>query len=402
MTELNVEMLLKLAELSGKTPKQPDLVLFLGRNGGDLIDNGKHCYLESLRGGYKFKSLFYTKHPHAATTLADAGLPCLRDFDFELLSRVAVIVCDDFHWRGGVLDYMTRGAKVFQLWHGIPLKSIGMIQAAIEHQNMPPERKRWIEFGYGGYDAVLSTSEYVSREIFSQVFGTCRFVNLGYPRNDVLLRPTARLDKLDMINVPKAVMARLHAHRRAGGRVMAYMPTFRDYNAQGEMNCTQNSGHYLDIQAMSDFGRKRNVLFMLKYHPYVADIPEKMPENCVFCPHSADVYPLLRFADMLLTDYSSVYFDYLLLNRPVHYFVPDKEEYEAKDRKFMLNFDDWTPGHKSRTQDECFAVLEDVLNNNMNDGMEGERLKMRGVLFDHHDDQAAVRCCKFVEEMLES
>ena len=82
--------------------------------------------------------------------------------------------------------------------------------------------------------------------------------------------------------------------------------------------------------------------------------------------------------------------------------MPDKEEYEAKDRKFMLSFDDWTPGHKSRTQDECFAALEAVLDNNMNDGMEGERLKMRGVLFDHHDDQAAVRCCKFVEEMLES
>ncbi len=396
MSNSEVETLIKIGELAEKRPKQPDLVLFIGRSGGELIDNAKHCYLESVRGKYKFKTIFYTNSPAAATELTANGVPFNSELDMDLITQAALVVCDDFHWRSGVLEFMTKGAKLFQLWHGIPLKSIGLIQAATEHKNMPPDRKRWLEFGYSGYDAVLSTSPYVSEEIFSRAFGAKEFVDFGYPRNDVLLRPSLKLDKLDMINVPKNLLTRLQAHRKAGGKVVVYMPTFRDYKGDG----TLAAGHYLDLRSLSEFGKRTNTLFMLKFHPYVKDIPVNLPENCIFCPPAADVYPLLRFTDMLLTDYSSIYFDYLLLNRPIHFHIPDKEEYEEKDRKFMLNFDDWTPGRKSRAQEECFAALEEILANGGDDGFAGERLRMRDILFKYQDDQAAVRCCEFVERLL--
>ena len=398
MPEITREMLLKMSHIAGNTPKINKLVLFLGRSGGQLIDNAKHCYLESIRGNYNFKSILYTECRQAASELMTNKVSFINELDFTLLSRVAVVVCDDFHWRGGIIDHMTHGAKIIQLWHGIPLKSIGMVQALTEHQNMSQERQSWIRFGYSGYEAVLSTSDYVAKNIFNQVFETKKFLNFGYPRNDVLLRPTVKLDKLDMINVPRKLLSRLQQHRKSGGKVIAYMPTFRDYNAKGELTGSQNAGRYLDISALDRFGQQNNVLFMLKYHPYVKDIPDNLPEHCIFCPHWADAYPLLRFTDILLTDYSSVYFDYLLLNRPIHYFVPDKEEYEQKDRKFMLNFDDWTPGTKSRSQEDCFAHLKQIIANNMDDGMETARIKIRDILFKHHDDQAAARCCRFLEE----
>ncbi len=396
MAELDLAAFVKIAKLAELQPKQADLVLFIGRSGGELIDNVKHCYLESIRGDYKFKSLFYTNSAHAAAELSANGVPFIDELDIELITKVALVVCDDFHWRSGVLEFMTKGAKLFQLWHGIPLKSIGLIQAATEHKNMSPDRKNWLEFGYSGYDAVLSTSPYVSEEIFKQVFGTKEFVDFGYPRNDVLLRPGAKLDKLDMLNVPKDLLGKIQAHRRPGGKVVAYMPTFRDYKGDG----TVAAGHYLDVQALSKFGKKANILFLLKFHPYVRDIPTNLPENCLFCPPSADVYPLLRFADILLTDYSSIYFDYLLLNRPIHFHIPDKEEYEEKDRKFMLDFDAWTPGRKSRAPEECFAALEEIVAAGCDDGLESERLRMRDILFKYHDDKAAVRCCEFVEKIL--
>ena len=398
MSELTVDMLLKLAGIAEQTPKASDLVLFIGRNGGELIDNCKYCYLESVRGDYGFKSLFYPASRKEAAFLDANNIPYLKELDLDVLSRVSTIVCDDFHWRKSVMEFMTRGAKIFQLWHGIPLKSIGLIQAKTEHDNMPPERQQWLNYGYSGYDAVLSTSSYVSENIFNQVFATKRFVNLGYPRNDVLLRPLSKLDKLDMINVPQDVLARLQEHRRSGGKVMVYMPTFRDYVHDG----TVESGSELGIKALGEFGAKHNVLFLLKFHPYVRIGLANLPEHCIFCPPFADAYPLLRFTDALITDFSSVYFDYLLLNRPIHYFVHDKEEYEEKDRKFMLNFDDWTPGHKSRTQEECFAALEQLLVNNMDDGLEGERIRMRDILFDNCDDRAAVRCCEFVAQMVKA
>ncbi len=271
----DIETLLKIRHLAEKQPKQPGLVLFVGRSGGELIDNAKHCYLESIRGNYKFKALFITNSAHAAAELRANGVPFIDDLDIDLITRVSLVVCDDFHWRSSVLEFMTAGSKRFQLWHGIPLKSIGFIQAATEHKNMPPDRKKWLEFGYSGYDAVLSTSPYVSEKIFKQVFGTKEFVDFGYPRNDVLLRPSSKLDKLDMINVPKDLLARLQGHRKKGGKVVVYMPTFRDYKGDG----TVASGHYLDIQALSEFGKKTGALFMLKFHPYVKDIPTNLPDN---------------------------------------------------------------------------------------------------------------------------
>lgn len=395
MAATEMEILLKIGELASLKKKQPDMVLFLGRNGGELIDNAKHCFLESRRNKYKFQSVFFTESAHAGSELTSAGIPFLSNLDIDFLSRVALVVCDDFHWRRGALEFMTKGAKIFQLWHGIPLKSIGLLQAATEHQNMQPLRREWLEYGYSGYDSVLSTSAYVSENIFKQAFGTKEFVDLGYPRNDVLLRPLSKLDKLDMLNAPADLLRRMQAHRKSGGKVVIYMPTFRDYTPFG----TIFSGHYLDVEALSAFGQKTNTLFLLKFHPYVRDFLTSLPENCLFCPPNADVYPLLRFTDMLLTDYSSIYFDYLLLNRPIHFYIPDKEEYEEKDRKFMLDFDDWTPGHKSRTPEECFAALEQVLVSG-DDGFETERLRMRDILFKYHDDKAAVRCCEFIEKIL--
>ena len=199
-----------------------------------------------------------------------------------------------------------------------------------------------------------------------------------------------------MVNVPPDIWNTLLKHRQTGGKLIAYMPTFRDY----AHDHTVESGSKLDMASLGEFGARHNVLFLFKFHPYVRIILQDLPPNCVFCPPYADVYPLLRLTNALITDFSSVYFDYLLLNRPIHYFVHDKEEYELKDRKFMLDFNKWPPGHKSHSQAECLTALKSLLNKGMDDDMEGPRTKIRKILFEHNDDQAAVRCCQFIESMV--
>ena len=188
MTPQDSEMLQRLGEVSAQQPKESDLVLFLGRKDGQLIDNVKYCYLETVRRKYNFRSLYHAPSPPMQNLLAGQGVPFMKELDFDLISRVGLVVCDDFYWRSTVLEYMTQGAEIFQLWHGIPLKAIGFAQSGVAHPNMTAERKEWLEFAYSGYNYVLSTSEYVGREIFSRVFGPTEFLNLGYPRNDVLLK----------------------------------------------------------------------------------------------------------------------------------------------------------------------------------------------------------------------
>ena len=397
MNSPDSEMLQRLGEVAAGQPKEPDLVLFLGRKDGQLIDNVKYCYLETVRRKYNFRSLYHAPAPSMQNLLAGQGAPFMKELEFDLISRVGLVVCDDFYWRSTVLEYMTQGAGIFQLWHGIPLKAIGLAQTGVAHPNMTAERKEWLEFAYSGYDYVLSTSEYTSREIFSRVFGPARFLNLGYPRNDVLLKPFHKLDKLDMLNVPVEIFARLQAHRKKGGRVAAYLPTFRDYYDEEGMR----DGLLLDLQALSSFGAKNNTIFLIKLHPYIKMELAPFPGNCLVCPAWADVYPLLRLADVLITDYSSVYFDYLLLDRPIHFFAPDLDEYTSKDRNFMLPPQEWMPGNITGDAADFFAQLESSLQSGT-DNHEPDRERVRTLLFDSKAGNAACLCCEAIENIVKA
>ncbi len=107
-----------------------------------------------------------------------------------------------------------------------------------------------------------------------------------------------------------------------------------------------------------------------------------------------DIYPALALFDALVTDYSSIYFDYLLLDRPVFFFPYDLEHYVAGERKLLFGYREMAPGPLCRTREELQA---EILTPD-NDYWRKRRREVRASVFDHLDDKAGLRLYQFLQE----
>ncbi len=391
MTQSDLERQIdELARMSLMISPNPANVLFVGRAGGRLIDNCKYAFLEACQNDYGFSPLFLTWYKDEYIKLSKAALPvAMFPNDIKKIALCGSVVCDDFWWRTEPVYALLHNRPSFQLWHGIPLKAIGSTEIASK-VNMDADKAKYLQSMYSGYNAVLSTSEYVSSNIFSRVFFDGEFVIAGYPRNDVLLRkPTA----MDMMGSDAELLGRIRAHKRSGGKAAFFMPTFRD--SGGDLFSDQA----LDFVALNKLCAECNLLMVIKLHPFVDVQIEGSLANLVVMKSGHDAYPLLGQADFLITDYSSVYFDFLLTGRPVLFYTYDLEKYISKDREFMLDFAAMSPGLKVRTQAELFAAIRDISENG-DDGFAMQREHLSRLLFAHQDARSSQRVCEFVSSSL--
>ncbi|MEM4782150.1 MAG: CDP-glycerol glycerophosphotransferase family protein, partial [Halalkalicoccus sp.] len=133
---------------------------------------------------------------------------------------------------------------------------------------------------------------------------------------------------------------------------------------------------------------------VVKFHPFSDPgfDPEQF-ERIHLLPAGSDVYPLLRETDALVTDYSSVYFDFLLLDRPVAFYAYDRERYEKRPG-FYVEYDEVTPGPVAETFDELLGALDLVLDSP--EAHAAERERVRAMAFDHADDRSAERVREYV------
>ncbi|MDR3362457.1 MAG: CDP-glycerol glycerophosphotransferase family protein, partial [Desulfovibrio sp.] len=380
--------------LGRNSKRRPDLVVFLGHNQGALIDNVKYLFLHAATRDYGFESVFLTRHVDELRTLLDMGLPAARmdGGAVKTMTSAGVVVMDDLPSTIMDIFCLGVGAQILQLWHGIPLKKIGLpeIESGV---NMPLDKADFLRFAYSCSDVVLSTSPWVTETLFSKVFKAREFVELGYPRNDALLRP---LEKFDLLNADVDCYTALRQHKRNGGKVIVYMPTWRDT----ALNFLDEQGNFvLDGQQLGEFCSRHNALFVLKLHPYIEDAQMGDVPGVVRYGSRQDIYPVLPLADVLVTDYSSIYFDYLLLDRPIVFFAYDLRRYLAKDREMFFPFEEMTPGPVAVTQagmlEEARRILEDG-----RDAHGQARRELRERLFTHADAGASERICRYIAEKM--
>ena len=394
MTHPTEQRLEELALLGHMSKRRDDLVVFLGRSGGRLMDNVKYLYLHACAGRYGFNAFFCTTHQDEYDMLKNAGLPAIRPDvrGVKILTSAGVIVMDDQPVHQLEAYLLGQGAHKIQLWHGIPLKKIGFPEAD-SAVNMSPTKAKNLRSNYSACQTVASTSAWVTDRLFSKVFKADTFLELGYPRNDILLRAP---EKNDLLNANAECYATVKRHRKSGGKVVVYMPTYRDSG----LDFVDESGRVvLQPQELAEFARAHNVLFLLKLHPYVDDRRFSAIPGVIRYPSHQDIYPLLPLADALVTDYSSVYMDYLLLNRPIHFFPYDLRRYGIQDREFFFPYKDMTPGPIARTQGELLADLHASLILGQ-DIQEEKRLALREKLFTHVDACASQRICEHIRTLL--
>ena len=121
----------------------------------------------------------------------------------------------------------------------------------------------------------------------------------------------------------------------------------------------------------------------------------ELPYTIYKMDSNSDIYPILKYSDGLITDYSSIYFDYLLLDKPILYYIPDIEEYESQDRGFYEPYENLTAGIYAKTEDELLKGLTDIINGV--DNYKEKRKALRDRMFVYQDGNNCKRNLKFIK-----
>ncbi|HYO40526.1 MAG TPA: CDP-glycerol glycerophosphotransferase family protein [Nocardioidaceae bacterium] len=228
-----------------------------------------------------------------------------------------------------------------QTWHGTPLKRIGEDRGPGDLATW--RHRRRVEAQAARWDAMLSPSPYCS-EIFASAFhfgGT--FWETGYPRNDVLLSAEAG-------TVRERVRRRLGV--TASDQVLLYAPTWRTHLGQ-----QQSKPLLLDAERVT--AECPDVVVLVRGHYSGTGEVEAFPDHPRVhdVTRHPDIAELYLAADVLVTDYSSVMFDFVLTDRPIILLTPDLEQYRDVERGFYLDLEREAPGPLTRSTSEVVAAL---------------------------------------------
>jgi CDP-glycerol glycerophosphotransferase len=239
------------------------------------------------------------------------------------------------------------GNVYLQTWHGTPLKKLGFditipgpeVQG---RQNFFHESRNW--------DYLISSNSY-STKIFKRAFKYYKTVlEDGYPINDIFFR--------DNEEFVKNLKAELGIDEEK--KVILYAPTWKD----DEQN--ESWEHYfnleIDLQRLyEEFGDE--YVIILKMHHLVSEnlrIDDAMKDFAIDLSDYDDIQELYVMADMLITDYSSVFFDYAHSRRPILFFVPDLNHYIENVRGLYLNMEKELPGPLIKDNDELIDIIKNI------------------------------------------
>lgn len=343
-------LLLPVYWLSFLVPRNKKIWLFGSTFGRRFADNPRYLYLyvSQHKEELKLRPIWISHNENVVRMLNNEGYEAymyhsLKGIWFALRGKVYLFD----NYSKDINFWQSGGAMKVNLWHGIPLKKIQHDNVFDKFRHPKNIWEKLRNFPRNISDEkpnhyVLTTSENL-REIFSSAFKTKNVLVSGYPRNQVLISDDIKNVYLDEEKRDrKKIISFLNKKNNGKNkRMIFYMPTFRESETLFFENFDKN-----DFQK---FLAENTLLFCIKLHPKSKlneEFKNIQSENIVVINKDADPYVFLKLADVLITDYSSIYFDYLLLDRPIIFFAYDLKEYLSDSREMYFDYDEFTPGEK--------------------------------------------------------
>ncbi|MBC1814023.1 hypothetical protein HCA60_16120 [Listeria booriae] len=360
-----------------------NMVLFESMSG--FQDNSKALFEEMMRQrlNQKYKIIWFVADPKR---MNDLGYDKVRFMKKSGITRKSIrylyysCVAKYCFYTHEVLGYRKDDQQIrFFLTHGTPLKdSRGC---------------------FGEVDAhtyILSTSEYAATlRATSLLGGEDKMQILGFPRNDKLFcedTDTARF-------LAKYEYAKL----------VVWLPTFKHIHNSDRVDFATDSATDVSLMSPAFFEQLNaklvatKTLLVIKFHPNqdLRFVPFYQMSNIVtlsnveMLQERIDLYALLGQSDALITDFSSVYFDYLLLNKPIGFELGDMANYSS-GRGFLVDEPlDYMPGTKIHTEADFLQFIEELAVNS--DAYVLERAKLCTKMNRFYDNNAAKRILEFLE-----
>tara|TARA_R110001599_G_scaffold210020_2_gene407257 strand:- start:1891 stop:3108 length:1218 start_codon:yes stop_codon:yes gene_type:complete len=359
--------------------KREEIVFIGGGDDSNFLDNCKHLYLHMHEQG--FNVLWVTPSLDVFNNLQKLGLKVklLKNRkDYNYLLGTKVLIVDTISWVEDLKYFYLFGAKKIQLWHGVGLKRIELNSPEVVQSTSIYDR---LSGRFPKYDIVISPSEFSTVEYLQPSFGVDKknFIHTGYPRNDVFFSDTDKVDIDISSDVKEQVLQKINI----GWKLALYVPTFRD-SKRPPINFDEMVG-------LNQFAEEQKIIVILKFHPYVNfdfNRSDVSFQNIILYPANKDVYPLFRYVDLMITDYSSIYIDFLLLNRPVLFYCFDYEKYIAQDRGMVFDYSKMTPGDKVSNFED---LLYKIKLNLEQDAYSDERRDVCNLIFEHKDGLSSQR-----------
>jgi len=373
-------------------PKKKKSIILIGKY-GSFSDNVKYLFLYiHSQSKTDIDVSYIVKDKRIYKILNAKGLPVLLHPTpksiVKLIRAGAVAVAGNMSNFDSLCS--SRAYKV-QLWHGATMKKTGSLRKKQygKHQWIYKLNKA---VGFSGkWDLATSPSPFYSENVFAARFMPTDIIESGFPRNDSLFR---NLSPLELIGSDIDLIHRIQRHKGTRGKVVLYAPTFRDTGGDAMADGV------LKLEDLSAFGERNNIIFILKMH-YKAKTTKRISELSHVWEYNrqCDTYPMMGLADLLITDYSSIYMDYVLLDRPIIFFPYDYEKYIAKDREISFDYDWITPGPKCRNQADLLHTIQECLLNK-NDSFQSKRHEIADIGFTYKDGLASQRIFEFLLKKL--
>ncbi len=354
-------------------------VIILGKFLIGMIDNCKYFYNYLCRINPNFDYFFVAETERLYRTLKERNLPVLyinNLSDLRLIKEADICVLDDMKPKHIYKHLLPEHTKFVQLWHGIPLKDIRHV--TLKKDFLP-------DF----CEVFTSTSNFFTEHAFKNVFNAKEFVVTGYPRNDVFFKD--RLDENDFLNVDLKVYERVLKEKEKGKKIGVIMPTLSYTKIDMLLSNVMN------FESLEKISKVLDILFVLKLHPVVKMRGYELEvdkENIIVYEGDKDIYPILSLSDFLITDYSSVYFDYLLLDKPIIFYLPD---YEIAKKKLMFSEECFFPGKKTYTMKELLKALKELVKKDL---YRDKREFLKSLSFKYFDGKSSERVYNAVKVQL--
>lgn len=317
-------------------PKQKNLWIFSAWEGKAFNDNSKYFFRYVVENHPEIEAVWITHNQKLNEELNRYNIKSLHSADFlawwkMLRAKLAITT-------HGVYDFhpsLIFGSTHLELGHATcPIKKMEYDADGFVPEN--PIIRMWkfirLPFLYKKANYATSTTTEMQKIVSSSLRIPKKNVFLtGQPRFDFCVQQNLQIDQDKLEKIFKGLKY---------DRIIYFMPTFRNDQNYSFFSKELN----FDLESLEKILEKDNALFIIRLHPF--DIEKELrrisinSDRIIIENHGlSDPYPLLKISNILITDYSSIFADFLLLRRPVIFAKFNHEDYIKKERELYWNYD---------------------------------------------------------------
>lgn len=338
--------------LTSVIPKEKNLWIFIGWNkssdGEIFADNTKYLFLEASTDA-SIKPVWISSDNNLISKLKENGYNSIQRnslLGFWHRIRAQIVIIDAYLPKR---DYcLIGGSKIVQLLHGKGLKKSGYGNEILEKN-----------------DYIIVPSKEVLEMLQEKFKKNAKIFISGFPRTDVFYKEIAGME----IGLDGKTLSKIKKYKEDSKKIILYAPTFRRglkiFNWEERLN-TDDLNEYLKTQ---------DIHLIINLHQKYRDNNIKRNYSNIEVIPNQDIYPLMKYFDLLITDYSSIFADFLLFDKPLIFFADDLENYK-KEEGLLKDYKNFAPG-KIVTEKEDLPMAITEIMNGIDDYKEIRRIRLK-------------------------